>query len=563
MALLVLACTAPAAPQGGAPLSEQRAAPAQPKRLIVGMLGERKGWAPWHASAGTAFTQPMFLVNRTLTITDNKGRVQPVLAVSIPSLERGDWVIHPDGTMDQTWKIRSTARWQDGHPLTADDFLFGWEMLSERELPTSGQSPARSLIGAASAPDPETFVIRFVATTPLAGSAMFDPYPRHILGELFAAANWDRFINHEYWTAEYIGAGPFRITAWDPGTSQEFTAFEGYVEGRPKLDRIIFRFFGDVNGLTANIMSGDVEAALPDGLSVTAAADLKRTWGAPGTGNAVILYMDGRYSRVEFQHRPEYAMPRAARDPRVRRAFYHTIDKVGLNEVELDGLGKLADSWVPPDDPRRPHLQDVIPPWSYDLNLASRILAEAGWRRGGDGVLVHAGTGERMETEIQTALSARGQAMAILASGWREVGAVVIENALSPALAIDREYRAKLPFAGLITHYVDLQYEYQHHACERASSPENRWSGAHYGYCSPTANPLIHQLQVTIRESERTAIQREILRIMLMEDMALLPMYWYVTVLVHAKGVTGLGELEPGAFRTQPPWNAHVWDKTA
>jgi peptide/nickel transport system substrate-binding protein len=254
-------------------------------------------------------------------------------------------------------------------------------------------------------------------------------------------------------------------------------------------------------------------------------------------------------------------MPRAARDPRVRRAFYHSIDKEGLNEVEMLGLGKLADSWIPPEDPRRPQFREVIPPWSYDLSLASRILEEAGWRKGGDGVLVHGPTGERMETEIQTALSARGQAMAILSNGWREVGAVVIENVLSPSLAIDREYRAKLPFAGLITHYTDLQYEYQHYSCERASSPENRWSGAHYGYCSPTVNPLIHRLQVTIREDERTALQREIIRIMLMEDMALLPMYWFVTVLVQAKGVTGLGELEPGAFRTQPPWNAHLWDK--
>src|SRR5438093_194049 len=100
------------------------------------MLGERKGWAPWHSSAGTAFTQPMFLVNRSLSITDDKGKVQPVLAVSVPALDRGDWTINPDGTMDQTWKIRPDARWQDGHPLTADDFVFGWEILAERNLPS-------------------------------------------------------------------------------------------------------------------------------------------------------------------------------------------------------------------------------------------------------------------------------------------------------------------------------------------------------------------------------------------------------------------------------------------
>lgn len=526
------------------------------------MLGERKGWAPWEASAGTAFVQPLWLVNRSLTTIDNKGQPHPVLAVSVPSIQRGDWKVNPDGTMEQTWKIKPNARWQDGHPVTADDFVFGWEIVAQPELPTAGQSPARSLVSSAAAPDAATFVISFVGTTPLAGAALFDPYPRHLLGSLFAAADWERLTNHEFWSTEYIGAGPYRLSAWDPGSSQEFTAFEGYVEGKPKIDRIIFRFYGDPNTLMASILGGEVEVALPDGLSVVAAADLKRAWGAPSTGNSVILYRDGRYSRVEFQHRPEYAVPRAARDPRVRRAFYHTIDKEGLNEVELAGLGMLADSWISPHDPRRPQFQDVIPPWSYDLGLAQRMLEEAGWRKGADGIFVHSGTGERLVTEIQTALSARGQAMAILSAGWRQVGAEVVENVLSPTLAGDREYRAKLPFAGLITHFVDLQYEYQHHSCERASSAENRWSGAHYGYCSPTANSLIHQLQVTIAEDERAALQREITRIMLKEDQALLPMYWFVTVLVQARGITGLGELEQGAFRTQPPWNAHLWDKS-
>ena len=56
------------------------------------------------------------------------------------------------------------------------------------------KSPARSVIKGATAPDPQTFVISFVGTTPLAASAMFDPYPRHILGDIFAAADWERVV---------------------------------------------------------------------------------------------------------------------------------------------------------------------------------------------------------------------------------------------------------------------------------------------------------------------------------------------------------------------------------
>jgi hypothetical protein len=65
-----------------------------------------------------------------------------------------------------------------------------------------------------------------------------------------------------------------------------------------------------------------------------------------------------------------------------------------------------------------------------------------------------------------------------------------------------------------------------------------------------------------LREADRTALQREILRLMLKEDQAILPMYWYVTVITQAKGVSGLTELESGAFGTGwSPWNSHLWDK--
>ena len=54
-------------------------------------------------------------------------------------------------------------------------------------------------------------------------------------------------------------------------------------------------------------VAGGVEVALPDGLSIDMAVELKGNWAAPGTGNNVITYNDGRYYYVEFQHRPDWA----------------------------------------------------------------------------------------------------------------------------------------------------------------------------------------------------------------------------------------------------------------
>jgi peptide/nickel transport system substrate-binding protein len=560
MLALTASCGPPATsgPQN-VPSSDQ---PAAPKRLNIGILEEPKGWAPWvgATTAGGAH-QPRWLVTRTLTMIDNRGTVQPELAISAPTVEKGDWRINADGTMEQTWKLKPDLRWHDGRPLTAQDFVFGWEVETHPAVPLLN-SLARLHISSASAPDPQTLVLQFKGTTPLAASALYDPYPRHLLAEQLAQ-DPEQFPNLEYWTTAYIGAGPYQLADWQPGAFQTFSAFADYVGGRPKLDTVTIKFLQDPNTLLANLLGGEVDVALPDGLSVDTAGDLKRGWAATGTGNSVILFVDGRVYRVEFQHRPEYAQPGAARDPRVRRAFAHTIDKDAINEVELEGLGVLADSWIPPDDPRRPQFTEAIPRWSYDVALASRVLDEAGWRRGGDGVLVHGATGQRLETDIRvTGGQGHVRALAVLANEWRKVGAAVTETVIPAALLSNNEYRSTFPFAGLTGHPITLQWEYIHYSCHREARPETRWSGNRNGYCNPTIEPLIDRLQVTIAERDRTSLQTQIMSAVNREDFAQIYLYWQVTPVVHGKGITGLGPLSPGPHGgSQSPWNIHLWDK--
>jgi ABC-type transport system substrate-binding protein len=115
---------------------------------------------------------------------------------------------------------------------------------------------------------------------------------------------------------------------------------------------------------------------------------------------------------------------------------------------------------------------------------------------------------------------------------------------------------------GLAGHTIGLRFEAQHYSCSRAARPETRWSGAFPGYCNPAAQPLIDKLQITIPDAERTALQVEIMRLVLKEDYAEMPLYWQVTPHVFAKGVTGPGNLSPGRHgNTWSPWNVHLWDK--
>jgi ABC-type transport system substrate-binding protein len=327
------------------------------------------------------------------------------------------------------------------------------------------------------------------------------------------------------------------------------------------------RFLGDPNTLLANILAGEVDTAWPDGIGVEAALQLKQGWAAPGTGNNLLLFVDGRMSWMEFQHRAQFAEPAAARDPRVRRAFYHTIDKAAVTELETAGLGVPADSPIRPDDPRRPQFASAIPDWSLDLTLAQRILADAGWQRGADGTLIHGPTGQRMDTEIRvTNTTAHVNALAVMAESWRKVGAQVTETVIPGALSADGRYRSTYGFVGLssgssfsgsdggVLGGTEVSF-----SCATVARPESNWTppGNRQGYCNRAAEGLIERLQTTIPMAERTPLQVELVRLLYREDYAQLPLFWLVVPLPYARGITG-----PQPIRTSwTAWNIHLWDK--
>jgi peptide/nickel transport system substrate-binding protein len=565
--LMILACAPGALPPAADQPASARASspgPAVPKQLVAGILSEPKQFAPWGSgtTAGGLWEIPE-LVRRTLTVVNDHGVPQAELAAALPTLENGDWRINPDGSMAQTWRIRPEARWHDGHPVTADDFVFGWELFAHPTLPIS--DPNRTIISSATAADPATLVLHFTVISPAAAQALFDPYPRHLLAAAWDSGDLDRFMGDEYWTTDFVGTGPFRLTSWVLGSHMEFGAFADYLGGRPKLDRIIVRFLQDPNTLLANLASDQIDVALPDAVSVEMALTLQQSWAAPGTGNNVILYPDGRLYWIEFQQRAEYQKPTGGRDPRLRAALYQAIDKAGVIEVELAGLGPQADSWITADDPNRAQFASAIPAWAYQPAVAQRMLAEAGWQRAADGVLTDSATGERLDLDLRvTNVAGHVKALSVMADNWRQVGATVSETVIPPSRNNDGEYRSTFPFANLTGNWVSLDWETGHFSCATVARPANRWSGAanRAGYCNAAHESVIEQLRVTIPDQERAPLRAAIMRQVFATEYARLPLYWQVQPIPFAKNVQGFSVLQStplGHARTT--WNAHRWDK--
>ncbi len=157
-------------------------------------------------------------------------------------------------------------------------------------------------------------------------------------------------------------------------------------------------------------------------MEVDGAVELKRRW--EGTGNEVRLEAVPRYSFFQVQRRPEFARPAVGgtRELAVRQALYHAIDRERVVEAAMYGLAPAADSWLRPDDPLRRDVEAVIPQYPFDRARAQRLLEQAGWTRGGDGILVHSQTGERFETEVWAIPQASEKAITVVAERLEVTG---------------------------------------------------------------------------------------------------------------------------------------------
>src|SRR5581483_5292388 len=152
----------------------------------------------------------------------------------------------------------------------------------------------------------------------------FQALPEHILGDQFQQLDPASFTGLSFWTQDYVGLGPYRVAAWEPGTAIDGAAFDGFVLGRPKIDRIHVQFFTDSNTAVAALLAGQVQFIGDFVFSATDGVTLEQRWSAD-TGRTV-LYAPVELRVSQIQLLPEYADPQALLDVRVLKALAYAID---------------------------------------------------------------------------------------------------------------------------------------------------------------------------------------------------------------------------------------------
>lgn len=558
LACLVLwACAPPPAPPAG--LERPRSAPqaaAGTKRFTAAIRGNPhtvyQKLNPRSNIPGIDALERLVATGLTVPTPDGAARA-PRLAEAAPTLENGLWRLLPDGQMELQWTIRPGAVWQDGTPFTADDLLFTATIVRDPSLPVFGHLAYDSL-GTVEAIDSRTVVARWVRPY-IKADQLFSfeialPVARHRLEEAYLTDR-EHFIDHPYWSTDFIGTGPYRIKRWEPGSHLVFEANDRYIAGRPKIDEIVVRFIPDPNTLAANILTGEVDMPWGGRIDIEWAQHVAGQWQA---GHLVT----GLSSMLQIFPQHINPTPAIVSNVQFKRAMLHALDRQTMADTLQPGNVPLGHSFLSPLEPEWPYVESAIVRYAYDPGRALQLLADLGYSRGADGKLVDR-TGQRLAFQIRTSQGDVTQEKAMFASAddWERLGVEVERYLVPPQRARDAEFRATFPAFDLKRQAGTMEYATSFHS-RRIALPSNNYlvSGNNSRYSRPEMDHAIDRYFTTVPWEERMEWGRQIVHL-LSDDVGWMGLYHLVAPELIPSRVTGM----PAARAQSGLLDAiHEWD---
>jgi peptide/nickel transport system substrate-binding protein len=345
--------------------------PAYGDALVEGSIGEPSNLIPMLASDSASFDVSGLIYNG-LVKYDTDLRVIGDLAES--------WDISRDGLVI-TFHLKKGVKWTDGVEFTADDVMFGYQTIINEKTPTAYSEDFKQ-VKKAEVLDKYTFRVTYAKpfAPALTSWGNLVILPRHILE--------GKDITKSPLTRDPVGMGPYRLTKWISGQELILDSNHDYFEGRPYIDRFIYRIIPDSATMFLELQTGGV-----DMMNLTPIQYTKQTNDTFFTDNfRKYRFPSFSYTYLGFNLRHPFF-----KDKRVRQAIAYAIDKQEIVDVVLFGLGTVSTGpYVPHTWPYNPNVKR----YDYNPEKARELLREAGWKMGSDGILEK--DGRRFEFTILT-----------------------------------------------------------------------------------------------------------------------------------------------------------------
>ena len=524
-----------------------------------------------YLSGGTKEIEAASLVIEPLAHYDEDGNMVPMLVDEIPTVENGGAAAD---LRSITWKLTKGITWSDGTPLTAHDVVFTGQYCLHEQGGCNSTSYFTD-VTKIEALDDHTVEVHFGVAKPFPYGPFVGSNSPIIQKAQFKDCMGTRAQECTEQNFGPIGTGPFKVEEFRANDVITLSANEHYRDpDKPAFATVTFKGGGDAaSAARAVLETGEFDYAWnlqvePEVLAQMAAAGKGTVVTAFGTSvERLMVNQTNDDPSLGPEKRSLYldgANPHPfLSDPAVRRALSLAIDREILVEAGYGAAGQATCNVLPAPAVYASTANDACK--TQDVDEANRILDEAGWMRGGDGV--RARDGVRLSILYQTSTSSvRQGTQALIKQMWGQIG---VETEL-------RNIDAAVLFGGdpaspdtYMKFYADIEMYTNNFpgtdpesymakwTCSEMPGPDNQWLGNNIPRaCAPEYDALVTEMSQTASLEARGKLAKQMNDI-LVQNHYMIPLIWRGSVSAHANTLKGvrMNAWDSGL------WNAADWHR--
>jgi peptide/nickel transport system substrate-binding protein len=335
--------------------------------------------------------------------------------------------------------------------------------------------------------------------------------------------------------------GPYRVVDKEPGSQIVLERNPTWWGPKPAFRRIVVRVIENTAALEANLLSGSIDMVAGElGLPLDQAIAFERRHGQSYS----ILYKPG----LVYEHLDLRIDNPILADKRVRHALLLALDRDVINRQIYGGRQPPAATFVSPLD----WVYDpAIVATRQDVDGARRLLDEAGWRMGANGMRVNA-RGEPLAFDLMTTAGNRSRELVqqVIQSQWKAIGIDArIRN--QPARVLFGDTLTHRRFQGLAMFaWMSAPESVPRSILDSQEIPssQNSYSGENWvGFASPEVDTLLDRIETTIDRDQRKALWFRLQEIYA-DELPAIPLFFRADAYIlpkWLKGVVPTGHQEP------------------
>lgn len=515
-----------------------------------------------YLSGGTKDIESSSLVIEPLARYDPEGNLVPFLAQDIPTLENGG--VSKD-LKSITWKLKPGLKWSDGSPVTSKDVVFTYKYCTD---PAGGCAQLSKFEGVkdVTAVDDLTIKVDFSEPKP-------NPYLPFTGGQspIIQAKQFENCMGAKAPTCTKanfgpIGTGPFVVTEFKPNDVIQMKANDNYRDpNKPAFATLTFKGGGDAASAARAVMeTGEYDYAW----NLQLAPDVLKKMEAGGKGHLIVgfgslverimMNMTDASPDLGPDVRSTDAHPNPIlKDEKVRQALSMALDRKLLVQIGYGDAGKPTCDLVPAP---KVYAAENTSCFKQDIAGANKLLDEAGWKMGGDGIREK--DGKKLKLVFQTSTNAvRQDFQSLIKQWWKQIGVDTELKNIDASVFFGGDAGSPDTFQKF---YADVemyannfdgtdpeQYMAQY-MCSKAPSPKNQWQGENVTrYCNPEYDKLVKELGQTGELAKRAEIVKKLNNMLTVDS-------YTVLGLVDRGRVSGEANTLGG--HVMNTWDSELWD---